>query len=188
MSTSDPMELSMDPNNPNLPYALPPDMRKRQPVFDYDLRDLFSEEETAGRQFNRTAQYPFPQSYQQQSGAAADAASSAVNPDQQSSLANMYPSSYSNAFQQSNPSLTQGALQQQQPYPNILSPYSELEFLDSVSLPDNFGGGTTENSNGDAADFGLGIGWDGTLPGVDWDEGSGGVDLFEGFFFGGNGG
>jgi hypothetical protein len=201
MSTSDPMDLSMDPNNPNLPYALPPDMRKRQPVFDYDLRDLFSEEESAGRQFNRTApQYPFPQSsYQQQpaaTAAAAAAPSATLSADQQSSLANMYPSSYANPFQQHTPSLTQSTLQQQQQqqqqqqssYPTLLSPYSELDFLDSISLPDAFGAGAADNQLGDTADFGLGIGWDGTLPGGNWDEGSGGVDLFEGFFFGGTAG
>jgi hypothetical protein len=175
------MELAMDPNNPNLPYALPPDMRKRQPLFDYDLKDLFSEEETAGRQLTRSSQYPFPQQsqlFQQQPNTSAG-----LSPSQQP-ITGMYPSNtqYTSAYPR-NPSLSQS--QQQPPY-QILSPYSDLDFLDSVSLPDNLAGTGTENGSGDPLDFSLGVGWDGSLPGVNWDDGSGNVDLFEGFFFGGS--
>ena len=36
-------------------------------------------------------------------------------------------------------------------------------------------------------DMGVGFGWDGSVPGTIWDDGdTAPVDLFDGFFFGGN--
>ncbi|KAF2757801.1 hypothetical protein EJ05DRAFT_501322 [Pseudovirgaria hyperparasitica] len=77
-------------------------------------------------------------------------------------------------------------------YPD-LGPFSDLDFLDSFPVQGASSGltGIHGNGQGDVGggassglDLGFGMGFDGNH---DWSEGSG-VDLFDGFFFGGSGG
>ena len=54
----------------------------------------------------------------------------------------------------------------------------------------NGGGGGGAGGNGNSTwtgDLGVGMGWEGVGEGHDFSEASGGLDLFEGFFFGGTG-
>lgn len=76
-----------------------------------------------------------------------------------------------------------------------LNPYQELQFnapgMDF--LQGNGWGDGNGNANGDwSGDLGMGMGWEGQDGGLggghDFSEGGNGVDLFEGFFFGGSGG
>jgi hypothetical protein len=84
----------------------------------------------------------------------------------------------------------------------LQSPWSDsLDFLDNISLPDqttNAGTVPAVSVGGVAAsgqapfvpstlDMGVGFGWDGSVPGAIWDDGdTAPVDMFDGFFFGGN--
>jgi len=71
----------------------------------------------------------------------------------------------------------------------MMSPFSDLDFLDTLPLGTDAsmsGGAPSSFSNDFGMDFGMG--WDGSLPGQGYGEDSGNVDLFEGFFFGGNSG
>lgn len=74
-------------------------------------------------------------------------------------------------------------------YPG-LSPFSELDFLDTLPIAQgnqgnqNQGQGMETTYNDfNAMDFGMG--WDGSLPAGGFGDDTGGVDLFDGFFFGG---
>jgi len=77
-------------------------------------------------------------------------------------------------------------MQGQQASYSMLSPFSDLDFLDSLPLGTDSGQGGEGNGAGGMNDFNmdLGMGWDGSLPGMGGGE-EGGVDLFDGFFFGG---
>jgi hypothetical protein len=161
---------SLDPNNPNFPYAPP---RSRRPVFDTDLQGLFSKEETAGmHQTMRNEGTPNPPNPPNPQGSS----NTAFRGDDAKPLA------YQGAFGGPPAAGVDPSLQQ---YAQMaLSPWSELDFLDSVSIPDTL----NVNSNDPAVDpLGLGFTWDGSVPGADWGDGSGSVDVFDGFFFGGSG-
>jgi hypothetical protein len=174
-------ESALDPNNPNFPFApLPADPRSRRSMFDTDLRGLFSEEESAGKTFSSqmTSMQPYQLTptlgigYSSQTlGADASMAAMALQspsrqvfPDQ----ATPYPTQFTQ--------YQQGQTQQGQ------TGWSELDFLDSVSIPDTYG----MNVNDPSIDsFGLGFGWDGSVPGIGADDNKGSFDIFDGFFFGG---
>ena len=69
----------------------------------------------------------------------------------------------------------------------MMSPFSDLDFLDTLPLgTENAGtnGGVQASGFADF-DMNFGMGWDGSLPGPGLGEDGGGVDLFDGFFFGG---
>jgi len=82
-----------------------------------------------------------------------------------------------------------GAIQTQYP---TMSPFSDLDFLDTLPLGAGRQGSTDQGQTIDPAfaDFNMdfGMGWDGSLPGNGFGEEGGGVDLFDGFFFGGQAG
>jgi hypothetical protein len=67
--------------------------------------------------------------------------------------------------------------------------FDNLEFLDTFPLPDPSGNNVWDNNMGTAGELDLGFGtggtagWDGAVAGAEWGDG-GGVDLFDGFFFG----
>ncbi|KAE9977006.1 hypothetical protein BLS_001716 [Venturia inaequalis] len=218
--------------NPNAPYFYnnhrqPVEhQQNRRPAFDYDLRNLFSDEETAstplGRFNNRNSMHLSsrsqpPSIHQQLSHLKSEAPSpssqygsfqplttSALNspslsaPHQLSS-----PSAHFGNLSQTSPSFNDNILNTDPPpssstYPNtfgtnipaqspynaMVSPFSDLDFLDSMQLGNHDGNG---DASGGMNDFGLdmGMGWDGSLPGLGGGE-EGGLDLFDGFFFGGN--
>lgn len=219
--------------NPNAPYFYnnhrqPVEhQQNRRPAFDYDLRNLFSDEETAstplGRFNNRNSMHLSSRSqplsiHQQLSHLKSEAPSpssqygsfqplttSALNspslsaPHQLSSpsahfgnLSQTSPSFNDNILNTNNPppssstySNTFGTnIPAQSPYNAMVSPFSDLDFLDSMQLGNHDGNG---DASGGMNDFGLdmGMGWDGSLPGLGGGE-EGGLDLFDGFFFGGN--
>jgi hypothetical protein len=188
----------MDPKNPNFAYALRRGST-RQPKFDSDLRSLFSEEERAGRPFQRYGQlqqFQMNQIRQQSYPSITSTAmlpldqlapDSTINSDQTSALNNSYIGVNNASQQMSVPPNYQQMPQQSEIY-STLSPWSELEFLDSVSIPDQ-----VESTAGAIApdplglDMGFGLGWDGSLPNMSWNNEPGSVDVFDGFFFGGAG-
>jgi hypothetical protein len=194
-----PESSSMDPNNPNFPYAPPPsDLRsQRQPIFDTDLRGLFSEEESAGRTFSsqmaRLQQFQLPpqqvRSSEFSSREPVDAdALTQIQSDQQpvdyTGEAGPFPTPYAPTPSPSFPQAQPAVVQEQQQPQFTMSPWSDLDFLDSVSIPDALNAG----SNDPILDpLGLGFTWDGSVPGMDMGNGSGSVDVFDGFFFGGTG-
>jgi hypothetical protein len=171
----------LDPHNPNFAYA--PNSRKpslQDPPFDPDLRALFSPNESAAglvssealaqlRQQHRTWQQPPPEER------SLDAAppSSAVG----------FSAAVTSAPSPTNqPELGTFDFSPQQWG-------SDLDFWETVSVPDQVR--TAVDVPVDplvAMDMGMGMGyggWDGSLAGLDWGDGSGSVDLFNGFFFGG---
>ncbi len=73
------------------------------------------------------------------------------------------------------------------------NPYQEMQFPFTNALgmdflnSGNWDGGGANGAGGWSGDMGMGMGWEG-VDGHDFSEGgNGGVDLFEGFFFGGTG-
>jgi hypothetical protein len=208
LSAGDEMGMSLNPNAPYFTNPQSTNTQKREPVFDYDLRDLFSDEESAARQFSRLkmpqqsnafSSQPYPVMGSPQQGKSqfnafqTNLTSSAMNSP---SLIARVPSS--GPFQQS-PSFS-AALPNSGPYNNFsntiqtqystMSPFSDLDFLDTLPLgANNTGGASGNNQTSGFADFDMnfGMGWDGSLPGPAFEDG-GGVDLFDGFFFGGTNG
>lgn len=180
----------VDPNNPNFPYAPPPGQRKS--MFDTDLQGLFSEEETQ-RRMSTSLGMPYQMTPQMQSGPGYNpllqSAVRADVPQIRSPGGQVIDGTYAGAdqtFQNPFPQRqTVGMESQNQQFGQIpVSPWSELDFLDSVSIPDTL----NINSNDPAVDpLGVGFAWDGSVPGMDWGDGSGSVDVFDGFFFGGTG-
>jgi hypothetical protein len=184
----------LDPRNPNFAYALPTEPRRKKPNFDPDLRSLFSEEESAGKTFGE--RYGLLQQHQmgQQRQAYPSIESTAMLPVEQSdnSVSGAMPL-LTNPFVATNnvdPELsTSAGFQQQAPQQpesfGMLSPWSDMEFLDSVSIPEQFNATSAGAPDALGFDNGFGLGWDGSLPTMNWNDGSGSVDLFDGFFFGG---
>lgn len=189
-----------DPKNPNFAYALPSDHRRKRPEFDPDLRSLFSEEESAGRTFGQ--RYGQLQQYQMAQGSRPypSIASTAMlpigqvhaadntNTDQATVLNNPFTGSEAtNPTMGTTPGYQQPVPQQSEGF-SMLSPWSELEFLDTVSIPDQVDGtGVATAPDALGFDTGFGLGWDGSLPNFNWNDGPASVDLFDGFFFGGSG-
>jgi hypothetical protein len=223
---------SMQNLNPNAPYftsrpntVQKPNAQKRRPAFDYDLRDLFSDEESASRPFSQFNNLPrispaqrqslnipqqipilkaepsnaaiSPQQYPQYPGShTSSAITSPIMTSQMPKNANMYqqtsPAGFGTTVPNSN-TYTNFANHISSQYPG-LSPFSDLDFLDT--LPLGQGGNQDANNNqGQALDpafadfsmdnFGMGMGWDGSIPAGGFGDDSVGVDLFDGFFFGG---
>ncbi|KAE9976866.1 hypothetical protein EG327_007914 [Venturia inaequalis] len=220
--------------NPNAPYFYnnhrqPVEhQQNRRPAFDYDLRNLFSDEETASTplgRFNNRNSMPLssrsqpPSIHQQLSHLKSEAPSpssqyasfqplttSALNSPSLSAPHHLSsPSAHFGNLSQTNPSFNDNILNTnnnpppssstysntfgtnipaQSPYNAMVSPFSDLDFLDSMQLGNHDGNG---DASGGMNDFGLdmGMGWDGSLPGLGGGE-EGGLDLFDGFFFGGN--
>ncbi|KAF2675517.1 hypothetical protein BT63DRAFT_396167 [Microthyrium microscopicum] len=186
---------SMDPNNPNFPYApAASNLQSRRPMFDTDLRGLFSEEESAGRTFS--SQMSRLQPYQIGTQRLPNYTSQTISNDttmtgqqggdnSSADTASTFPTPFVPAASPNYPQ-QQGGMQNTNAPQSYLpvSPWSELDFLDSVSIPDNL----NMSSNDPSIDaLGLGFGWDGSVPGVDAGDGSGSIDIFDGFFFGGTG-
>lgn len=215
---------SMQNLNPNAPYFTSKQNHnsnpKRRPEFDYDLKNLFSAEESASRPFiqynnmpkispaqrqalNMPQQMPIlkaepsntaisPRQYPQfPASQTASALTSPImtsqmppNPYQQQTSPGAYGSNIPNSNTYSN-----FANQISNQYPG-LSPFSDLDFLDTFPLGQtNQPGNNNQNQSLDPAftDFNMdfGMGWDGSLPAGGYGDDSGGVDLFDGFFFGG---
>lgn len=209
--------------NPNAPYftqkSQPQDGRQRAPAFDYDLRDLFSDEESAGRPFIRynnmskisplqrqslsmTQQMPImkaepanaisPQQYPSYPGGPTSTALTSPVMASHMPNSNNYQQATSPGYGTTMPNSNTysnfaNAIQTQYP---TMSPFSDLDFLDTLPLGAERQGGTDQGQPSDAAfaDFNMdfGMGWDGSLHGAGFgEEGGGGVDLFDGFFFGG---
>lgn len=201
---------------------LPKGLSRRQPVFDMDLRDLFSEEETAARPLSRLAYFPHapiqsqsasyppqvnpnmpikresmsnstnplsPQAYQGSGLQGPNAITTAAlsSPTSSTIPPPNLAAQQQNAYSLSNQApYTNFASQIQTQYP-MMSPFSDLDFLDNLPL----GGdamGAAGNGMGQALSFqdfdlGLGMGWDGNLPVQSWGDDSGGnLDMFDGFF------
>lgn len=219
--------VSMQNLNPNAPYFTSrtdqtPNQfakQKRQPEFDYDLRDLFSAEESASRpfvQYNNMTRLSQAQRHalnmpQQMPILKAEPSNNATSPQQYPPyqgtrtssaltspvIASHAPSGYS---QQASPGPYGSNISNAVPYSNFanqisgqypgMSPFSDLDFLDTFPLGQANQGVTNQAQATDAAftdfnmDFG-GMGWDGSLPAGGFGDESGGVDLFDGFFFGG---
>jgi hypothetical protein len=209
--------------NPNAPYFIQKTnagnaLQRRKPEFDYDLRDLFSDEESLARPFIRYNNMPKMSPAQRQSLnipqqmpiLKAESSNVAIGPQQfpaypqqasRTSSALTSPVMATNYPQQPSPTAyganvpnsntySSFANQISSQYPGM-SPFSDLDFLDTFPLgPDARQGSTDPGQLGTdpaLADFNMdfGIGWDGSLPAVGYGDEGGGVDLFDGFFFGG---
>jgi hypothetical protein len=205
--------------NPNAPYFTTSQQRptdqKRAPVFDYNLQDLFSDEETAGRRRFNMPQQTNAFAANQQLPLMNHELSRPLSPQDQKARFTAYQNSMTSSAL-SSPALTTRApasksfapsptfsstLPNSAPYSNfantmqtqypMMSPFSDLDFLDTLPLnAENTGGDGSNMQATDFADFDMnfGMGWDGSLPGNGLGDDSGGVDLFEGFFFGGSNG
>jgi hypothetical protein len=176
----------MDPNNPNFAYA--PNSRKpsqSDPVFDTDLQALFSPSESGAgggmstdalaqlRVQQRRLPLPLPQAAPGSLpfGATPPPASSAFSPPAMSPLASANQADLG-TFTFSPPQWG-----------------SDRDFWETISVPDQVLTGNVDVPVDPLAmDMGgMGYGWDGSLAGLNWGDGSGSVDLFNGFFFGGPG-
>jgi hypothetical protein len=200
------------------------------PQFDFNLRDLFSEEEIANRPLTtrqqlQTQGFVLPQQAQQQGHQQSYTVPMVTSPTVKMESGGMHggnPSLQSSggAMSQDSPSLQQTAgayqsqgqgqgqgRQQMSNQPPVDEPMAQpsasasqqagfagledLGFLDSFPGVDpNQYWSTSTNSNlGNFGDLDLGFGTGGAGGGFDangaW-EANGGVDLFDGFFFGGN--
>jgi hypothetical protein len=163
--------IPMDPRNPNFAFA---PLKRRQPSFDPDLRSLFSEEEQTKKTFTGRMprppqmQYPSIDQMSQTPGGTEIGVVPVFN-------APSFPFDQSN---QANP----------EAYSTLSPPWSDLEFLDNISIPDQVdaitGEGLPDAMGG--LDMGFGLGWDGNLSNLNW-NGNESVDMFNGFFFGGSG-
>jgi hypothetical protein len=205
LSAGDEMGMSLNPNAPYFTNPQRTNTQKREPVFDYDLRDLFSDEESATRQFSRLKMPKQSNAYPSQPYPAM------TSPQQPKSQFNAFQANQTSSAL-SSPSLTARAppsstfqpspsfsttLPNSGPYNNnfanaiqtqysMMSPFSDLDFLDTLPVgTDNAAAGENNQISGFADfDMNFGMGWDGNLPGPAFEDG-GGVDLFDGFFFGG---
>jgi hypothetical protein len=189
---------TMDPNNPNFAYA--PNSRKpslagslpADPVFDTDLHALFSPSESGAA--GRSSTDALTQLRLQQRR---------LPPPQAQPQAQAGPAPGSLAFDVAAPPVMPSAFS---PPPSVsprgsvgqaelggafnFSPGwgSDLDFWETVSVPDQVLTGNVDVPVDPLAMDGMGYGWDGSFTGLNWDDGSGSVDLFNGFFFGGSGG
>jgi hypothetical protein len=217
LSAGEEMGLSL---NPNAPYFTTSQQRsaeqKRAPLFDYNLQDLFSDEESAGRRRLNVPQQTNVFATSQQLPLMSHDLSRPLSPQDQKSRFTAYQNTMTSSAL-SSPALTtqmpasksfapspttfSATLPNSAPYSNfantiqtqypMMSPFSDLDFLDTLPLnTDNTGGDGTNIAATDFADFDMnfGMGWDGSLPGNGFGDDGGGVDLFEGFFFGGTNG
>jgi hypothetical protein len=215
LSAGDEMGMSL---NPNAPYFTTSQQRsnelKRAPVFDYNLQDLFSDEESAGRRRFNIPQSTNAFAPSQQLPLMNQDLSRPLSPQETKPRFNTFQNTMSSSAHSSpalstrvpttnsfKPSPTFSAtLPNPTPYGNfastmqtqypMMSPFSDLDFLDTLpSGPGNTGGDGPNAQATDFADFDMnfGMGWDGSLPGNGFGDDSGGVDLFDGFFFGGTG-
>ncbi|KIW07920.1 uncharacterized protein PV09_01829 [Verruconis gallopava] len=209
--------------NPNAPYfthraSAPVASQRRQPEFDYDLRKLFSDEESASRPFVRYNNMPKISPAQRQSLSIpqqmpilkAESSNSSLSPQQtpafpgprtSSTLTSpimstqMPQNSHGYPQQQSSPTSFGNAMSNSNTYSSFanqypgLSPFSDLDFLETFPLGPEKQSSTDQVQPFDSAfaDFNMdfGMGWDGSLPAGGFGDESGGVDLFDGFFFGG---
>jgi len=191
--------------------------KRRQPVFDMDLRELFSDEETATRPLSRLDYYPHPPVQPQyqpnpniQMKRESTSTSNPMSPPQYQGSGLQGPNAITTAALRSPTSATvpppnlqdqqQNAfsLSNQAPYNNftnqiqnqfpMMSPFSDLDFLETLPLGGDAGAGNAfgQPASGYADfDLGLGGGWDGSVPGQGWgDDGGTNLDLFDGFFSG----
>jgi hypothetical protein len=198
-TASTPNITQLDPKNPNFPYALPNDSRLKRPEFEPNLRSLFSEEESAGRpfgdRFGQTQQY---QALPRQPFSSLNSAAMM----QMGPIPTTTPGNNEDKPLLNNPFLQQDAFTQQgqdtpsyqaplnqQDLYSMASPWSDMEFLDSISIPEQVESGAGKGSNDNVGlDMNFGLAWDGNLANVNWNDGTGSVDVFDGFFFGGTGG
>ena len=217
---------SMQNLNPNAPYFTSKQSQsntnqKRRPEFDYDLRDLFSAEESAARPFVQYSNIPKISPAQRQALnmpqqmpiLKAEPPSSAISPRQypqypgsQTSstltspiMTTQMPQNMMAFSQQTSPGPYGTNISNSNTYSNFanqisnsypgMSPFSDLDFLDTFPLGPTNQGGMSQNQAMDQPfnDFNMdfGMGWDGSLPATGFGDDSGGVDLFDGFFFGG---
>lgn len=209
LSAGDQMAMSLNPNAPYFTQQQSSSAQKPVPAFDYDLRELFSDEESATRQLSRLK---MPQQQQQQQQNPYSNINQLMNSQQQTKAPfGAYPTAPSPSLSAPMPTTSIKSYQPSPTYSTILpnsapytnfanaiqtqyptmSPFSDLDFLDTLPLgPENSGGvdGSANAAPEGFADFDMnfGMGWDGSLPGPAFEDG-GGVDLFDGFFFGGNG-
>jgi hypothetical protein len=188
---------TIDPNNPNFAYA--PNSRKpsltasgsppADPLFDTDLHALFSPGESgaAGRVSAdalaqlRLQQRRLPLPQVQPQGQAGPAPGSLA----------FEPPPASSAFSPPPVVSPRGSVDQQGLGAAFsFSPQwgSDLDFWETVSVPDQVMTGNVDVPVDPLAMDGMGYGWDGSFTGLNWGDGSGSVDLFNGFFFGGGNG
>jgi hypothetical protein len=215
LSAGEEMGLSLNPNAPYFTSQQRSTEQKRAPVFDYNLQDLFSDEESAGRRRFNIPQQTNVFATNQQLPLMSHDLTRPLSPQDQKSRFNAYQNTMTSSSL-SSPALTtrmpasknfapsptfSTTLPNSAPYSNfantiqtqypMMSPFSDLDFLDTQQPgTDNTGGDGTNLAATDFADFDMnfGMGWDGSLPGNGFGDDSGGVDLFEGFFFGGTNG
>ncbi|KAF2458573.1 fungal-specific transcription factor domain-containing protein [Lineolata rhizophorae] len=165
-----------------------------QPRFDMNLRDLFGDDEAEAhaRSFGRVSTQlgmmrPPPQPSEGMKGDATFSPALGNFESQRRAVPQQQPSQHSPFAVTSSMPYTQFAqATSQSSYPGIAS-FSDLDFLDSLPMDGQNGGGGNGNS-GIPSDLDLGFnigGWDGQVN-HDWENG-GGFDLFDGFFFGGSG-
>jgi len=181
-------------------YFAQPHSRRPAPRFDMNLKDLFSDDETDKRSFSRVSNQvnamrppPPPIKHEQQQAPhhpfTADLKISPQfranqpfftspnfsSPDTSTTL----PSPYQMSNQLPYTAFAQNITAT---YPD-LGTFNDLDFLDSFPVQ---GGSGSSGQGGDAGmlqDVGMGFGLGFGEGGHDWSEG-GGVDLFDGFFFG----
>ena len=158
------------------------------PQFDYDLKNLFSEDAQNGRMFSRTSQTwqaPLPSVAPNQAPTYAYAPSDASTPSTLSTATsnpnpNPKQSQMAHTNQSFDSSLLSNPFQSSKDLNNDPSTYDNLDF-DFLINND-----TTNTAAAFAGDVGHNLGLDGQL---DWADGGGQLpDLFGNFFFGSQGG
>jgi hypothetical protein len=177
----------------------PAKRRMTMPKFDMNLRDLFDDEELAGRPLQNQ---PIPQAFDVGFSEADHGRLPPLLTNQSPSNTNLYSNLQgSPAATYTSPSYgqnVQSTLSNQQPYVPFAQTISQtqpdfsfgdMSFLDSFTVSDPTPGSWGGWSRGGVNDLDLGFGTGGTATydvNGEWDENT--VDMFGGFFFGNEGG
>lgn len=193
-------------------------LKRPRPRFDMNLGDLFTDDITAFRQFNRpSSNVPFASGQQGLAKAGFQSASASVQGPLSSKQEEAFDPGAGITLTTSSPTIAQPSTQQQglpqlstqTPYntfaQNVQSSYPDISTFSDLDWLDSFGVGSSTNPNPNfaAAENGtIGNNTDANLGeldlgfGMGWDGGAGnhdwadggGFDLFDGFFFGNGGG
>ncbi|KAK5126127.1 hypothetical protein LTR85_011482 [Meristemomyces frigidus] len=185
-SSRDGMQQRADNEDASMQSAFQP--RRQMPQFDMNLRDLFSDEELAGR----PAHQPKLQGFGQRTTASSSAPYAplpvhpALKQEPSSHTAHSPHSSVGTTQYQQQPPGPPYQVSAQQPYQSFAEtiPQAQPDYFEDLDFLDTFPAADPNNIWGNSNDLDLGF-----TGGTAFDangawEANGGVDLFDGFFFG----